>query len=149
MYNARYIPPNANRRTHPQPGGRLIKPGPPQQRINEHQYDTPIQSRQNGYPDDGRLNYPPPSQPIQKRVQIIDHNHQTSSTDHMSGRESHDSFTPDVNQNRQQKPKPRRNTIEENRSDLTHRPAQRTNNFKVHEYLYGLSAPDPGLYKKN
>ncbi|CAF0926124.1 unnamed protein product [Rotaria sordida] len=118
------------------------------------EYNIPIQPRNNnGYSnqqiDNRNLNYPSPPQPIQKRVQIIDHNRQTPSTDIISGRESHNSspynnnyHSPEINQNHQ-KFKSRRNQNDDNKSDSN---VQRSHNFNVHEYLYGLSAPHPGSY---
>lgn len=102
MYNARYVPPNANRR--PQP---LPRP------------------------------------PAQKRVQIIDHNHHTPSSDYISERESQNSDSPDITQRQQQRAR-REHPPPENKSESNHGSAQRANNLKVHDYLYGLSAPDPG-----
>ncbi|CAF3173883.1 unnamed protein product [Rotaria sp. Silwood2] len=119
-----------------------------------YEHNMPMQPRNNGYSnqqiDNRGSNYPPPPQPIQKRVQIIDHNRQTPSTDYMSGRESRNSspyndHSPESNQN-QQKFKPRRNQTDDNKSDSINLNGQRSNNFNVHEYLYGLSAPDPGSY---
>jgi len=78
------------------------------------------------------------SHPTQKRVQIIDHNRQTPSVDYMSGRDSHDSYTPDFNQNQH------KSKSYDNKSNSTHRSVQHTKNFNIHDYLYGLSAPDPG-----
>ncbi|CAF4721427.1 unnamed protein product [Rotaria sp. Silwood1] len=124
---------------------------------NSHnEYNMPIQPRNNGYTnlqiDNRTLNHPPPPppQPIQKRVQIIDHNRQTPSTDYMSGRESHNSspynnHSPESTQN-QQKFKPRHHQNDDNKSDSIHSNVPRSNNFNVHEYLYGLAVPDPGSY---
>ncbi len=100
------------------------------------QYDMSIQSRHNQQ----GLNH---SQPKQKRVQIIDHNRRTPSTDYVSERDSHEPYTPEFNQN-QEKLKPRRDHMDDNKSNATHESTKQTNNFKIHEYLYGLSAPDPG-----
>jgi hypothetical protein len=185
MQNPRYIPPNANRRNHPnqQPGGRPMQLPPSQQsngqhrtneqlegrpmqlppsqqsngqhRTNEHSnnnfdpndpYQMSIQSNPNNYPDNRGFNYPPPppSQPTQKRVQIIDHNHQTP----LSERESQNSHLQEYNQI-QHISNPRRDRVEDNKSDSTLNTVKRSNNFKIHEYLYGLAAPDPGLLKKS
>jgi hypothetical protein len=210
MYNSRYVPPNSNRRTYPQPtnqkpGERSMQTGPPlsqsyQQSVDDpdytfninsnDQYDMPPQPHNNGYAnqqidnrglnhpqphhnghstqqiDNRGLNHPQPHhnghsnqqidnrglnhpQPVQKRVQIIDHNRQTPSTDYIPGRDSRNSYnnnyTPDLNQT-QPKPKLRHDHMDDNKSDSTFPSVQRPNNFKIHEYLYGLSAPDPGLY---
>ena len=155
MYNSRYVPPNATRRSFPQPTNQ--KPGPHQQsyqQLNDDNYDFTFNANSNDPYDmsitprqnDNRgLNHPQPT--TQKRVQIIDHNRQTPSTDHLSGRDSHNSYqnyTPEIHQT-QQKPKSRHDYIDDNKSDGTFPSVQRPNNFKIHEYLYGLSAPDPGL----
>jgi hypothetical protein len=190
MYNSRYVPPNSNRRTYPQPtnqkpGERSMQTGPPlsqsyQQSVDDpdytfninsnDQYDMPTQPHNNGYAnqqiDNRGLNHPQPHhnghsnqqidnrglnhpQPVQKRVQIIDHNRQTPSTDYIPARDSRNSYnnnyTPDLNQT-QPKPKLRHDHMDDNKSDSTFPSVQRPNNFKIHEYLYGLSAPDPGLY---
>ena len=101
MYNARYVPPNGNRR--PQP---------------------------------------PPRPPAQKRVQIVDHNRQTPSSEYISERESQNSYSPDT---KQRAPQARReHPPPDHKSESNHGSAQRTNNLNVHDYLYGLSAPDPG-----
>jgi hypothetical protein len=106
-----------------------------------------IQSNLNDYPDNQGYNYPPPPppppQPTQKRVQIIDHNHQTPLSEH----ESQSSHSPEYNQ-KQFVSKQRRNHAEDNKSDSTLQSTKRSNNFKIHEYLYGLAAPDPGLSNK-
>lgn len=109
MYNARYVPPNANRRPHPQPAGKSNQSRP---------------------------------QPVQKRVQIIDHNHQTPSSEYISERESQNSYSPDTIHRQQQQH--RTQPTSSKKSDSNHDSAQRTNNSNVHDYLYGLSAPDPG-----
>jgi len=134
MPNSRYVPPNGNRRTQPQttnqyPGGRSMPsgPSPPQYRNNDLDLNEQYDNR--------GLNNP---YPTQKRVQIIDHNRQTPSVDYMSGRDSHDSYTPDFNQNQN------KSKSYDNKSDSIRGSLQRTNNFNIHEYLYGLSAPDPG-----
>ena len=127
---------------------RGINHPPPQLHQNGH-FDhrgmshPPPQSHSNGHSDHRGVNHPPP-QSVQKRVQIIDHNRQTPSVDYISERDSHNSYTPDFNPS-PPKPKPRREPTEDNRSDSTLRSMQRNNNFKIHDYLYGLSAPDPGL----
>ena len=164
MYNSRYVPPTTNRRSYPQPNnqkpaGYFKQSTPPQQSIDENydfSYnmnpdDMPIQPRNNnnnGHTNQG-LNHLPA--PVQKRVQIIDHNRQTPSTEHMSGRDSqnsysHNNYSSQLNQIQPQKPKPRHEPVDDNKSDSTFPSIQRPNNFKIHEYLYGLSAPDPGLY---
>lgn len=111
-------------------GGRLMQ---------SHPQPTNNYYRNNEYSDDNldfneqrTINY---NQPIQKRVQIIDHNRQTPSSEYISERESQNSYSPDT----QRKMKPH-----DNKSDSTHGSAQRANNFNIHDYLYGLSAPDPG-----
>lgn len=111
MYNARYVPPNGNRR---------LPPPPPAGRSQ--------QSR---------------PQPVQKRVQIIDHNRRTPSSDYISERESQNSFSPDSTQKRRTQVHRDQPTSGE-KSDSNQGSAQRTNNGNVHDYLYGLSAPDPG-----
>lgn len=104
MYNARYVPPNGNRR--PQP---LPRP------------------------------------PAQKRVQIIDHNRQTPSSDNISERESQNSYSPDTIKRQQRAAQTRReHPSAENKSESNQSSPQRTNSHSVHDYLYGLSAPDPG-----
>ncbi|CAM2714984.1 unnamed protein product [Rotaria socialis] len=126
---------------------------------SQDEYHIPLQQhRHNGYlnqhNENRAVNYPPPPPPppppIQKRVQIIDHNGHTPSTDYMSGRESHDSSphenrSPESNQY-QSKLKTHRNQVDDNKSDTTTSNMPRSNHFKVHEYLYGLAAPDPGSY---
>ena len=71
----------------------------------------------------------------QRRVQITDrNNHQPTSTainNHTSGRNSY-------NSNHNQTKSKSSGTNQENRFGYT------GNNFNIHEYLYGLSAPDPG-----
>lgn len=149
MSNPRYVPPNATHRGFPQPnsqqnGGRSMQSRlPPPQPSNDHyqnnEYsdDNLDSNDHNDYSnqqnDNRRLNY---SQPVQKRVQIIDHNRRTPSTDYISERESQNSYSP----NTHRKPK-----VYDNKSGSTNGSPQRTNNFKIHDYLYGLSAPDPGL----
>lgn len=115
----------------------------------------PLQPRTNGYlnqhNENRATNYPPPPPPpppIQKRVQIIDHNRQTPSTDYISGRDSHNSSprennSPEINHT-QPKIKQRRNQADDNKSDSTSSSPPRPNNFNIHEYLYGLAQPDPG-----
>jgi hypothetical protein len=128
---------------------------PTQARNNGHsnQHDMPTQARNNGYHnqhiDNRELNYhPPPSQPIQKRVQIVEHNRQIPSTDYISGKNSPSSSSPnnhsrESNQFQQRSP-PRHHHIDEHKPDGTNTSIQRSNNFNIHDYLYGLSAPDPG-----
>lgn len=86
-----------------------------------------------------------PPQGQRRRVQIIDQNRQTPSTvnnGHISDRDSHNSTyrqsypTPEVPK---PQPKSKTNHVEENRFGY------QPNNTNIHEYLYGLSAPDPGL----
>jgi len=153
MSNPRYIPPNANRQSNSQPGKRPMQfAAPPngQHRYNEqsnnnfdinNQYEMPIQSQQN---DNRGFNYPPPpSQTIQKRVQIVDHNRQSPPSEHMSEGESQNSHLLDYNQKQPIfKPRP-----EDHKSDSTMSNGKRPNNLKIHDYLYGLAAPDPGLLK--
>jgi hypothetical protein len=166
MHNPRYIPPTNNRRTYPATNNHPVQSGPHpsyqqkskrnNENLNDHldftvnvnSNDEPTQFHDNAHSqqqqmDNRRLNYP--AKPAQKRVQIIDPNRQTPSTDHLSGRESENlhSHTPDVNQI-QYKPKPNHDYTDDNKSDSTYINIQRPNNFNVHEHLYGLSAPDPG-----
>ena len=127
-----------------------------------NEYDLPTVPRHNDYSNQqidhrGMLTYPssspppPPHPPVQKRVQIIDHNRRTPSTDYLSGRDSpnspyynnHSNHSLETNQN-QSKPRPRRYYVEDNKSDSSYLNNQRSHNFNIHEYLYGLSAPDPG-----
>ena len=135
--NSKYIPPNSTTRSNAsQPVNRSVN----EFRISDYSNDI---LNINEPPDSrGTNNHslpPQPRQPIQKRVQIVDHNRQTSSVDYISERESHNSYSPETN-SATQKPRSRRDTHDDNKSDST-----RSNNFNIHEYLYGLSAPDPGL----
>lgn len=100
---------------------------------------------------------PPPPQPSsqfnkKRRVQIVDHNRQTPSTSHndyASGRQSHNSTnghsvahrTPTSEMNRS---KPAVSHSHNDHPDDNRHSHQTGQNSNIHEYLYGLSAPDPG-----
>ena len=137
--------PNDQYRSNDQPNGQYRTHDQPNNNFDSNdEYQLSIQSNLNEYPDNQGYSYPPPppSQPIQKRVQIVDHNHQTPLSEH----ESQNSHSPEYNQ-KQFLSKQRRDHAEDNKSDSTLQSTKRSNNFKIHEYLYGLAAPDPGLFK--
>lgn len=149
--NSKYIPPNSTARQNfsqqgPGRGGegaRSIQPPPNRRSVDEfriNDYSNDILNINDQLDSRGTNNPPPPHQSNQKRVQIVDHNRQTPSVDYISERESHNSYSPDLNSSGQ-KTRSRRDVHDDNKSDST-----RANNFNVHDYLYGLSAPDPGSY---
>ncbi|CAF2159440.1 unnamed protein product [Rotaria magnacalcarata] len=93
-----------------------------------------------------------------RRVQIVDHNRQSPATtiiDNMSERNSrnsnhaatyaHYSRTPDSHKAQQRKSKTPSSNHHLDHSDET-KHGHDNNNVTIHDYLYGLSAPDPGSY---
>jgi hypothetical protein len=97
--------------------------------------------------------YPPPGK--KGRVKIIDHNRQTPSTagnGYISGRDSYNSTNEHAHSHHN-------HTADSNKSEQKSKPSvsnqhrdhgnenkfgYQGNNFNIHEYLYGLSGPDPG-----
>ncbi|CAF3475905.1 unnamed protein product [Rotaria socialis] len=93
-----------------------------------------------------------------RRVQIVDHNRQSPATaiiDNMSERNSRNSNhaatyayfnrTPDSHKAQQQKSKTPSSNHHLDHSDET-KHGHDNNSVTIHDYLYGLSAPDPGSY---
>ncbi|CAF1208993.1 unnamed protein product [Adineta steineri] len=169
-------PPPPPPQSHQQPGERFVQPGPPQSyqlpnisyqnngnynngfdfnanaNAND-QYSMPKQSRPNGYSNEQNVNRGPNlpriPQPVQKRSPNNDHNRPGFFTDYGSNRENHNSHSPNqspISNRIDQKSKSRGSPTKDYSFDLMHSSVNRPNNFKIHEYLYGLSAPDPGSY---
>lgn len=136
---------------------------------DSHHQNKPRQHQSQNQPTNRGLTYatnashnPPPPQQSQfnqkRRVQIIDHNRQTPSTsrtDYASGRQSHDSTngqshahrtpTSEMNQAKPSVSHANYDRTDDNRQSHHQHAGQNSN---IHEYLYGLAAPDPGKRTK-
>ncbi|UJR36938.1 hypothetical protein I4U23_029649 [Adineta vaga] len=127
-----YQPPNSfSQNTHTLQTSQTFEPNHNQNVNREITYSTAVQN-----------NHSSPSTQ-KRRVQIIDHNRRTPSraiNDHTSGRNSYNSPQQTSNMNKSQMKSKSSVTNQENRFGYT------GNHFNIHEYLYGLSAPDPGSY---
>ncbi|CAF0982627.1 unnamed protein product [Adineta steineri] len=114
---------------------------------HNHQPINKIVNREITYPTNIQNNLPRPSTQ-KRRVQVVDYSRQTPSTsinEYMTGRNSSiPNRVPDTNKTQSKSKSFVSNTPrdhnEENRFGYT------GNYVNVHEYLYGLSAPDPGSY---
>lgn len=123
-------------------------------RLAHNQQNYPVTNRGSTYATNPPNNYVTPNQ--KRRVQIVDHNRQTPSTtinDNMSGVMSrnsnnapsytHYNRTPDPRQSQQ---KSKTYASYHNHDPLDdNKPRPNGDNQNIHEYLYGLSVPDPGL----
>ncbi|CAF0780852.1 unnamed protein product [Rotaria sordida] len=106
------------------------------------------------YSKNSQKNRPPINQ--KRHVQIIDHNRQTPSTvinENISERNSrvsnaasytHYTHTPDPYKSQTKSKTPLSSQHHDQTDESKH--SHDGNNFKVHDYLYGLSVPDPGSY---
>ncbi|CAF2970611.1 unnamed protein product [Rotaria sp. Silwood2] len=122
---------------------------------NHGQSKTQMVNRGLTYATNNQNNHPPINQ--KRRVQIIDHNRQTPSTvinENLSERNSrnsnfapsytHYTHTPDPHKSQQKSKTPISSQYYEHSDESKH--GNDGNNLNVHDYLYGLSAPDPGSY---
>ncbi|CAF4621421.1 unnamed protein product [Rotaria sp. Silwood1] len=107
------------------------------------------------YATNTQNNHPPVNQ--KRRVQIIDLNRQTPSTvinenfSEINSRNSnyapsysHYTHTPEPHRSQQKSKTPISSQHHDHLDESKH--GNDGNNFKIHEYLYGLAAPDPGSY---